>query len=234
MSSTSLSSRILYQDNHLIIVNKMPKELVQGDETGDITLADLVKSYIKEAEHKPGNVFLGIPHRLDRPVSGVVIYAKTSKGLARMSDLFRLKEIDKRYWAIVEKMPEKPEGTLTHSLLKNHKQNKSYVVDDGRKGSKVATLHYKWVFSSDNYHLIEVNLETGRHHQIRVQLAHIGCIIKGDVKYGARRGNGDGSICLHSRRAKFTHPIKNVPIDVTAPCVDEPIWDFFENKIEKN
>lgn len=232
-SSTSIESRILFEDNHLIIMNKLPRELVQGDDTGDETLADMVKAYIKTAYNKPGNVFLGIPHRLDRPVSGVVIYAKTSKGLARMSDLFRLKKIDKTYWAIVENKPTKTKATLENSLLKNHKQNKSYVVSDDRKGSKRAILHYELMYSSERYHLLQIQLETGRHHQIRTQLAHMGCIIKGDLKYGAKRSNGDGSISLHSRTTAFIHPVSDEPISITAQCPNDELWQFFESKMNE-
>lgn len=227
-----LADRVLYEDNHLIIINKLPGELVQGDQTGDQTLADKVKDYIKDKDAKPGNVFLGIPHRLDRPVSGIVIYAKTSKGLSRMSELFRTKDITKTYWAIVETAPKKKEGTLRQFMIKNEKQNKSYVSETEKPNHKEAILHYKLLSSSDNYHLIEVNLETGRHHQIRAQLAHMGCIIKGDLKYGAARSNKDGSISLHSRHCEFTHPIKNETITVTAHCPPDGLWQWFEQQID--
>lgn len=227
MAST-LAERVLYQDNHLIILNKNAGELVQGDKTGDKTLADEAQLYLKEKFKKPGEAFIGIPHRLDRPVSGIVIYAKTSKGLSRMTNLFRVKEIEKTYWAVVEKAPKEKSGTLNNYMIKNEKQNKSYVSETEKPGYKQAVLHYRLLASSDKYHLIEVNLETGRHHQIRAQLAHMGCIIKGDLKYGAARSNPDGSIHLHSRRCKFIHPIKDTEINITAPCPKDALWQFFE------
>lgn len=224
----TIHHRILHEDNHLIIVNKLAGELVQGDRTGDPTLADAVKSYIKEVANKSGEVFLGIPHRLDRPVSGVVIYARTSKALSRMSDLFRQRVIKKVYWAVTEQLPAEPEGTLRGYMIKNEKQNKSYVSDVEKPGHKLAILHYRHTASSDRYHLLEVELETGRHHQIRAQLAHAGAIIKGDLKYGAARSNPDASISLHSRYCEFTHPVKQAPITVKAPCPNDTLWQHFE------
>lgn len=229
--SNSLESRVLYQDNHLLILNKSAGELVQGDKTGDKTLAMTAQDYLKQKFSKPGDAFIGIPHRLDRPVSGIVIYAKTSKGLSRMTNLFRVKEIEKTYWAVVEKAPEVKSGTLNNYMIKNEKQNKSYVSEIEKPGHKQAILHYTLLSSSDKYHLIEVKLETGRHHQIRGQLAHMGCIIKGDLKYGASRSNKDGSIHLHSRACKFIHPIKESEVNVVAPCPDDALWKFFEKTV---
>ena len=192
--------QILYEDNHIIVVSKTSGEIVQGDKTGDKTLCDSVKEYIKEKYAKPGNVFLGIAHRLDRPVSGIVIFAKTSKALSRLNNMFRDGEVHKLYWAITQNMPQKEEDTLTHWIVRNEKQNKSYAYDREKPGSKKAMLHYKVISSTDNYTLLAVNLMTGRHHQIRCQLSAIGCPIKGDLKYGSRRSNNDGSISLHARK----------------------------------
>lgn len=230
---SDLSSRILYEDNHLIIVNKRPGELVQGDKTGDVTLADRLREFIRLRDQKPGNVFMGVPHRLDRPVSGIVIFAKTSKCLSRMSDVFRQRSIDKIYWAITENAPAVPSGRLTHFMMKNEKQNKSYISETEKKGYKPAVLEYEHLMSSDRYHLVQVKLETGRHHQIRAQLAHIGAVIKGDLKYGASRSNPGGDICLHSRQASFVHPVSHAHISVVAPCPDEPLWQFFERHFLK-
>ncbi|HAW20086.1 MAG TPA: RNA pseudouridine synthase [Flavobacteriales bacterium] len=230
-SSIDLKDRILFEDNHLIIVNKLPGELVQGDKTGDHTLADSVKEYIRRESAKPGNVYLGIPHRLDRPVSGLVIYTKTSKALSRMSEIFRSKTISKEYWAVTEKPPKASKGTLTNFLAKNEKQNKSYVVDESQKGAKSSTLHYNVLSKSDRYTLIGVSLETGRHHQIRAQLSNMGSIIKGDLKYGAKRSNPDGSINLHSRSTSFIHPVQQTEINITAPCPNESLWQFFEGSV---
>lgn len=230
MSNTDFDpSRILYEDNHLVIVNKLAGELVQGDKTNDRTLADLVREYIEKRDAKPGKAYLGIPHRLDRPVSGIIVYTKTSKGLSRMSELFRVKQINKIYWAIVEQKPPQLAGHLTGWMIKDNVKNKSFVSDEERPGFKQASLSYKFLASSSHYHLIEVSLETGRHHQIRAQLAHIGCVIKGDLKYGSKRSNPDTSIALHARTVNFVHPIKNVPVAVTAPCPQDTLWSYFEN-----
>lgn len=226
-----LIDRIIYEDNHLIVVNKESGELVQGDKTGDTPLLDSIKALIKERDQKPGAVFLGAPHRLDRPVSGVVIFAKTSKALSRMSDLFRRKAIQKTYWAIVEQAPQKEEGRLVGWMKKNEKQNKSYIRDSEAEGYKEAVLNYKLRASSDRYHLIEVNLETGRHHQIRAQLANMGCIIKGDLKYGASRSNPDASISLHSRFSRFEHPVKKEVLELVAPCPNDKLWAHFEGQL---
>ncbi len=224
----TIAARVLFEDNHIIAVNKKAGELVQGDKTGDKTLPDLVKAYLKEKFNKPGNVFLGVVHRLDRPTSGALVFARTSKALTRMNDLFRNRETKKVYWALTEKAPEKPEGTLTHFLVKNSQKNKSYAVSESDKRGSKAILDYKLIASLDKYHLIEVLLHTGRHHQIRVQLASMGCIIKGDLKYGAKRSNPDASISLHARHLTFIHPVTKEPLTVTAPVPSEPIWQAAE------
>lgn len=230
-NNIDLEKRIIFEDNHLLVVNKQAGELVQADKTDDITLADLCKDYIKKKYNKPSNVYLGIPHRLDRPVSGIVIYTKTSKALSRMSEVFRSRLIEKRYWAIVDKRPAEPRGSLEQSLQKNEKQNKSYVVSEDKNGAKHAVLHYKQLQSSDKYWLLEVVLETGRHHQIRVQLSHMGSIIKGDLKYGAKRSNPDGSIHLHGRSAEFKHPVTKEELKLMAPCPKDSLWQFFEESV---
>jgi len=223
---------ILYEDNHVIVINKSSSDIVQGDKTGDETMPDRIKAYLKEKYNKPGNVFCGVVHRLDRPTSGAVVFARTSKALERLNAQFRDKETNKVYWAIVETKPAKLEGTLIHFLKKNEKQNKSYASEKETPGSKKAILNYKLIASSDKYHLLEVHLETGRHHQIRVQLSTIGCIIKGDVKYGARRSNPDGSICLHARYLEFFHPTTKELIKITAPVPEDALWGFFAEKSE--
>ncbi len=216
---------VIYEDNHLIAVNKNGHELVQGDKTGDASLADLLKTWLKEKYAKPGNVFVGVTHRLDRPVTGVVVFAKTSKALARMNELFRTGEIKKTYWAIVRNRPPAIEQELTHWLVRNEKQNKSYVCAPSQKpDARKAVLHYRLLAQSEHYYLLEIDLKTGRHHQIRCQLAAIGCPIRGDLKYGAGRSNPDGSISLHARRVSFVHPVSKQPIDIVAPVPDEPLW----------
>lgn len=219
--------QVLYEDNHIIIVNKESGEIVQGDKTGDVPLSDIVKQYIKEAHAKPGAVFLGVVHRLDRPVSGVVVFAKTSKALARLNNMFRDGEIHKTYWALCSNRPEKIEGELDNWLVRNEKQNKSYVYDKEKPNAKRARLHYQVIGATDRYTLIEVHLMTGRHHQIRSQLAHIGCPIKGDLKYGAKRSNPDGSISLLARRVEFIHPVSKEKIIVEAPLPNDNIWKSF-------
>ncbi|MDM8155293.1 RluA family pseudouridine synthase [Bacteroides gallinaceum] len=219
---------VVYEDNHIIIVNKTASEIVQGDKTGDVPLSETVKQYIKETYAKPGNVFLGVAHRLDRPVSGLVVFAKTSKALARLNDMFRGGEVKKTYWAIVKQCPPAEEGELVHYLVRNEKQNKSYAYDREVKGAKKAVLHYRLIGRSDNYYLLEVDLKTGRHHQIRCQLAKIGCPIKGDLKYGFPRSNPDGSICLHARTVSFIHPVSKKPVEVTAPLPDGNLWKAFQ------
>lgn len=222
---------VLYEDNHIIIVNKAPSEIVQGDKTGDKPLSDIIKDYLKAKYNKPGNVFCGVTHRLDRPTSGVVVFAKTSKALSRLNDMFRNGEIDKTYWAIVKKLPLKEEDTLTNYLVKNEKTNKSTAFDVEKPNTKKAVLHYKLIAGSDRYNLLEVDLETGRHHQIRCQLAKIGSPIKGDLKYGAERSNPDGSISLHARSISFIHPVSKEKIDVTAPVPDDNLWKALEAAI---
>lgn len=219
---------VLYEDNHIIIVNKTVSEIVQGDKTGDKPLSEIVKEWLKEKYNKPGNVFCGVTHRLDRPVSGIVVFAKTSKALSRMNEMFKDKDVKKTYWAIVKNMPKQPIGTLKHYLIKNEKQNKSYAHDSEKAGSKLAILHYKLIAHSDKYNLLEVDLETGRHHQIRVQLSKMGCPIKGDLKYGADRSNPDGGISLHARKISFIHPVSKEPIEVTAPLPDDNLWKALE------
>ena len=218
---------VVYEDNHIIVVNKSSSEIVQGDKTGDESLSDTIKQYLKEKYAKPGNVFLGVVHRLDRPVSGLVVFAKTSKALARLNEMFRNGEVKKIYWAIVKQRPEVEEGDLLHYLVRNEKQNKSYAYDREVKNSKKAVLHYRLIGCSQNYSLLEVELKTGRHHQIRCQLAKIGCPIKGDLKYGFPRSNPDGSISLVARRISFIHPVSKKPIELTAPLPSDNLWKCF-------
>lgn len=215
---------VVYEDNHIIIVNKTASEIVQGDKTGDVPLSETVKQYLKEKYHKPGNVFIGVTHRLDRPVSGLVVFAKTSKALSRLNEMFKNSEVKKTYWAIVKQTPAETEGELVNYLVRNEKQNKSYAYDTEKPGSKKAILHYRLIARSDNYSLLEVDLKTGRHHQIRCQLAKMGCPIKGDLKYGFPRSNPDGSICLHARRVRFVHPASKELIDVVAPVPLDNLW----------
>lgn len=215
---------VVYEDNHIIIVNKTTSEIVQGDKTGDVPLSETVKQYLKEKYHKPGNVFIGVTHRLDRPVSGLVVFAKTSKALSRLNEMFKNSEVKKTYWAIVKQTPAETEGELVNYLVRNEKQNKSYAYDTEKPGSKKAILHYRLIARSDNYSLLEVDLKTGRHHQIRCQLAKMGCPIKGDLKYGFPRSNPDGSICLHARRVRFVHPVSKELIDVVAPVPSDNLW----------
>ena len=221
--------QIVYEDNHIIIVNKSPGEIVQGDKTGDEPLVETLKRWIKEKYAKPGNVFCGVVHRLDRPVGGLVVFAKTSKALTRLNEMFRKGEVDKTYWALSRNRPEEAEGRLVHYITTTERNNKSYASVTEKKGSKKAVLSYKLLGASDRYNLIEVKLETGRKHQIRVQLSAIGCPIKGDLKYGDRRSNPDGSISLMAKRIKFVHPVSGKMIDVTAPLPDEPLWQAFKD-----
>ncbi len=215
---------VVYEDNHIIIVNKQSGEIVQGDKTGDKPLSDFVKAWIKEKYAKPGNVFLGVVHRLDRPVAGLVVFAKTSKALSRLGNMFRDGEIKKTYWAIVPKAPIPPQATITHWLVRNEKQNKSYAYDHEVAKSKKAILDYCVIGHSERYFLLEVHLKTGRHHQIRCQLSKIGCPIKGDLKYGAPRSNPDGSISLLSRKVEFIHPVSHQPISIIAKTPDDNLW----------
>ncbi|WP_303003810.1 RluA family pseudouridine synthase [Bacteroides congonensis] len=219
---------VVYEDNHIIVVNKTASEIVQADKTGDTPLSETVKQYLKEKYQKPGNVFIGVTHRLDRPVSGLVIFAKTSKALTRLNEMFRTSEVKKTYWAVVKNAPEETEGELVHFLVRNEKQNKSYAYDKEVPKSKKAVLDYRLIGRSENYYLLEVDLKTGRHHQIRCQLAKMGCPIKGDLKYGSPRSNPDGSICLHARRVRFTHPVSKELIELEAPLPEGNLWKGFE------
>jgi 23S rRNA pseudouridine1911/1915/1917 synthase len=224
---------ILFEDNHLIALNKRCGDIVQGDKTGDSTIGDVVKVYLKEKYHKPGNVFLGVTHRLDRPTSGVLLFARTSKSLTRMNELFKNEgEIRKTYWAVVDVRPDPPVATLEHWLVRNEKQNKSYASLQEQKDAKKASLTYRYIASSDRFHLLEIELHTGRHHQIRAQLAAIGLHIKGDLKYGFPRSDKDGGIHLHARTIRFIHPVTLEPIQITAPVPIDPVWQYFEKMQE--
>ena len=228
--STKENLEVLYEDNHIIIVNKRAGDIVQGDKTGDSPLSDIVKSYLKDKYNKPGNVYLGVVHRLDRPTTGVVLFSKTSKALPRLNKLFADKDAKKTYWAIVKNMPPKTSDTLVHWLKKNPKNNKSTAFTSEINGSKKAILHYRVLKQLDNYYLLEIELETGRHHQIRSQLASIGCPIKGDLKYGFDRSNPDGSIHLHARVLEFNHPVTNDSLKIIAPVPQhDAIWQVCES-----
>ena len=215
---------VLYEDNHIIAVNKTCREIVQGDKTGDTPLSEQLKVWLKEKYAKPGQVFLGVTHRLDRPVSGVVLFAKTSKALSRLNEMFRVGEGGRSYWAIVKQCPPAEEGELVHWLVRNEKQNKSYAYDTERPNAKKAILHYRVIGRSDRYYLLEIDLKTGRHHQIRCQLAKMGCPIKGDLKYGFARSNPDGGISLHARSAAFIHPVSKIPLKIVAPVPQDNLW----------
>ena len=217
--------QVLYEDNHLIVINKRPGDIVQGDKTGDIPLSEVVKAYIKKKYDKPGNVYLGVVHRIDRPTSGIVVFAKTSKVLPRLNKLFAEKNAKKTYWALVKNAPEKERDTLVHWLKRNSKQNKSYAYIKEVADSKKAILDYSIIKKLDTYLLLEIDLKTGRHHQIRAQLTAIGCPIKGDLKYGFDRSNKNGSIHLHARSLSFIHPVKKEPLEFIAPPPQDPIWD---------
>lgn len=229
MNVSSIESRILYEDNHLLVVNKLPSEIVQGDKTGDQPLSETLKSYIKIKYNKPGEVFLGVVHRIDRPVSGAVIFARTSKSLSRLNELLKEGKINKTYWAVVKNMPPKESDRLVNHLRRDEARNKSFVEPAGSSRTQLAELIYKVIGKSKDYCLLEVNLLTGRHHQIRVQLSHIGCPIRGDLKYGYPRSNADGSIHLHARTISFTHPVKQVPVMITAPPPADNLWNHFRN-----
>lgn len=222
LADNPIAQRILYEDNHLLVVSKLSGEIVQGDKTGDTPLSEILKKFIKERDHKPGNVFMGVPHRLDRPVSGICIFAKTSKSLERLNRMFRDGEVQKTYLALVSKRPPADSALLTHYLSRNEKQNKSYAREKPAEGAREAKLRYRYLESTHKYHLLEIDLLTGRHHQIRCQLAAIGCPIKGDLKYGARRSNPDGSISLHAYRVTLEHPVRKELLVITAP------WDPFD------
>lgn len=223
---------ILFEDNHIIVINKKASQITQGDKTGDEPLPEKIKTYLKLKYNKPGNVFCGVVHRLDRPTSGVLVFAKTSKALERLNKQFHDKITQKTYWAIVESKPRLESEKLVHFLRKNEKQNKSYASLDEKSDSKKAILTYTLSCSSEKYHLLEIELETGRHHQIRSQLAAISCVIKGDVKYGARRSNPDASICLHARKLSLIHPTSKEEMEFTAPVPNDNLWTWFEKKME--
>ncbi len=225
--------KVVYEDNHVIIVHKESGEIVQGDKTGDKPLSETVKDYIRDKFHKPGNVFLGVVHRLDRPVAGLVVFARTSKALSRLNEMFRKGEVHKTYWAITKKAPAEPEGTLVNWIVRNEKQNKSYVYDKEVPNAKRAELKYRVIAHTENYHLIEVNLLTGRHHQIRCQLAHMGCVIKGDLKYGAPRSNPDGSISLLSHEVTFIHPVSKMEIKAESLIPDDRLWRDIAEAVTK-
>jgi 23S rRNA pseudouridine1911/1915/1917 synthase len=223
---------IIYEDNHLIAVNKTCHDIVQGDKTGDEPLSEMLKTWLKEKYSKPGNVFVGVTHRLDRPVTGVVLFAKTSKALSRMNELFRLGKVEKTYWAITKNCPPEPEGELKHWLVRNEKQNKSLAFDTEKPNSKLAILDYRLISKSDRYCLLEIDLKTGRHHQIRSQLAKIVCPVKGDLKYGAERSNPDSGISLHARRIAFIHPVTQQPVEIIAPVPADTLWNALTNNDE--
>ncbi len=224
--------QIIYEDNHIIALNKAVSEIVQGDKTGDKPLVEQLKEYLKEAYAKPGNVFCGVVHRLDRPVSGVVVFAKTSKALTRLNEMLRKQEIKKKYWAIVANPPAEPEGTLENYLVRNQKQNKSYAYDTETPNSKLASLSYKTITNSERYTLMEIELHTGRHHQIRCQLAKAGSPIKGDLKYGAKRSNPDGGISLHARSVEFIHPVSKENIKIVAEPPTDNLWQAITKGLE--
>ena len=224
---------VLYEDNHIIAVNKTCNEIVQGDKTGDTPLSETVKAYIKAKYNKPGEVFLGVTHRLDRPTSGVVLFARTSKALTRLNEMFKSHEqIKKTYWAIVQGAPKIPEARLENWLVRNEKLDKSFITKPGAKDAKQAVLNYKTLVRRENYSLLEVDLETGRHHQIRCQLAAIGCPVKGDLKYGAKRSNPDGGICLHARKIEFIHPVSKENICITAPVPNDSLWQQLSASVQ--
>lgn len=224
----TIADQILYEDNHLIAINKRCGQIVQGDKTGDTTMPDLIKAFLKERDHKPGNVFCGVIHRLDRPVSGLVLFAKTSKALSRMNDAVKNRSMRKTYWALCKEAPANNEGHLENWLLRNESTNKTYIVASGTPNAKLASLDYRVIgLSSGGYHLIEIDLHTGRHHQIRAQMSGIGCTVKGDLKYGAPRSNPDGGISLHSRSLTFIHPVQKTEITLIAPPPLAPEWDNF-------
>jgi 23S rRNA pseudouridine1911/1915/1917 synthase len=227
VSYEDIAPRVLYEDNHLLIINKRPSEIVQGDKTGDTPLSESIKEYVRVKYQKPGNVYLGVVHRIDRPVSGCIIFARTDKALSRMNKLIQERKICKIYWAVVKNKPPKESDSLLHYLLKNEKQNKSYVVKKDVKGALKAELRYTVIGHSDNYYLLEIELFTGRHHQIRAQLAEMGFPVKGDLKYGYPRSNPDASIHLHARKVEFIHPVKNEKITVIAPPPNEALWNYF-------
>jgi len=226
-----LAENILFEDNHIIIINKLPSQIVQGDKTGDKPLADLVKDYIKVKYNKSGEVFLGVVHRLDRPVSGAVIFARTSKALTRLNEMIKNREIRKTYWAVVKNKPSKDCDTLINYLRRDEARNKSFITGDHTKNSQQASLSYCLLSNSDHYYLLQIDLHTGRHHQIRAQLAGIGCPIKGDLKYGYPRSNPDGSIHLHSRELNFIHPVTKNQLQIIADAPNDPVWNYFNKNV---
>ncbi len=230
----TINSQILYEDNHIIVVNKRPSDIVQGDKTGDTPLSEIIKGYLKEKYNKPGNVFVGVVHRLDRPVSGALIFARTSKALSRLNNMLKNKEIKKTYWAVVKSKPQIESGHLIHYLIKNQQKNKSFAYSKPTKNRLKAELKFNIISNSDTYFLIEIELLTGRHHQIRVQLSAIGCPIKGDLKYGYPRSNQDASIHLHARKIEFLHPVKKEKIKIVANPPDDQLWKFFTENISNN
>jgi 23S rRNA pseudouridine1911/1915/1917 synthase len=226
-------NEVLFEDNHIIVVNKITGDIVQADRTEDVTLRDTIKEYLKNKYHKEGNVFLGVVHRLDRPVSGVVMFAKTSKSLRRLNSIFKAREIKKVYWVVVDKAPPENEGKLINYLRRNQTKNKSFVVDEGVKDAVYAELDYKLLGRSDRYYLLEILLHTGRHHQIRAQMSGLGCRIKGDLKYGFPRSNPDASIHLHARYIEFIHPVKKELIKIVAPLPEDPLWNYFGSEMAR-
>ncbi len=230
ISSGLLEENILFEDNHIIIINKLPSQIVQGDKTGDQPLSELVKDYLKVKYNKQGEVFLGVVHRLDRPVSGAVVFARTSKSLTRLNALIKNREVNKTYWAVVKNQPPKESDTLVNYLWRDEAKNKSFVTAKSTGSTQLASLSYKLLASSDKYYLLEIDLQTGRHHQIRAQLAAIGCPIKGDLKYGFPRSNPDASIHLHARKVSFIHPVSLKLLSIIAPLPKDPIWDYFDRQ----
>ncbi|MEI8047453.1 MAG: RNA pseudouridine synthase [Bacteroidota bacterium] len=226
-SGTLLEENVLFEDNHILIINKLPSQIVQGDKTGDTPLADLVKDYIKVKYGKPGEVFLGVVHRLDRPVSGAVLFARTSKSLTRLNALIKNREVKKTYWAVVKNKPPKENDILVSFLRRDEGKNKSFITGENTKNAQRAALSYQVIAKSDNYYLLQIDLQTGRHHQIRAQLASIGCPIKGDLKYGYPRSNADGSIHLHARKLSLIHPVTLDPLSIVAGTPNDPIWNYF-------
>ena len=230
MNASSIEKRVLYEDNHLLVINKLPSEIVQGDKTGDEPLSDKIKSYIKIKYNKPGEVFLGVVHRIDRPVSGAVVFARTSKSLSRLNELLKTGKINKTYWAVVKQIPPRDSDRLINFLWRDEPKNKTFIKPQMEIHAQVAELIYKVIGKSLDYYLLEINLITGRHHQIRAQLAHIGCPIRGDLKYGYNRSNQDGSIHLHSRSISLIHPVKQTPLEVVAPAPPDALWSHFESQ----
>jgi 23S rRNA pseudouridine1911/1915/1917 synthase len=223
----SIADLILFEDNHILVVNKLPSQIVQGDKTGDIPLSELLKEYLKQKYSKPGEVFLGVVHRIDRPVSGITVFARTSKALSRLNEMLKTREMRKTYWAVVKNHPPAHEAKLIHFLRRDEARNKAFIVPEGTKNAQKAELSYRLIAKSDTYYLLEIDLQTGRHHQIRAQLAAIGCPIKGDLKYGFGRSNTDGSIHLHARKIEFMHPVKNELLTIIAAPPSDPVWNYF-------